>query len=450
MKVIEVVKGFLRHYEIDGYKILPGGSLVDYLIPQAFVMSVGLSQFENASLEQFKDNKLFALCQNCFRHFDIDRVQASNIHLSLFQMLGAFEFGSTERYSPIKRLWSLLIDTYKISQENLWVTYFCGDKINGQLLESDNDAYQTWIGLGVNSHRILGLGKDSNFWKQSANTVGLEGSRKCGPYTEVYFDYGEERRCGPQCKPGCSCGRFVEFASILFISHLMGDEIGSLKPSPVPFSETVVGVERLSMLSQNKNNIFEIDNFWPLMEYIADFLEPSGDEMDFHPLISSFIIADHIRAVLFLAMDGAPPPGKGGRKRLMRILVRQTLTQMQLLNIQDDNFISNLMERLMYFNKELCPRLSEGKQLALEYFDSEISNFERVLDIGDRQLRKLINDHDVISENTILTLVKKYGMPFPLVKRVLTQESVKFDEEKYVQIYNSWMKKNRNNKQGKL
>ena len=198
----------------------------------SFVMSAGLVQVETSARQyegQLGDR--YVLLQNCFRHFDLDRIGKSDLHLSLFQMAGAFLFGPVDKGAAIARAWRLLTGVYGLPADRLWVTYFAGDEVAGTRFEADYEgAYSlAWPGLSGGTHCGL-WGAEDNFWKQGASIVGKAHVPKCGPNTEVFFDRGAHLACGPACRPGCACGRFVEFLNMLFITWHIEDENGIVRP----------------------------------------------------------------------------------------------------------------------------------------------------------------------------------------------------------------------------
>ena len=155
-----VGKRFLEHFEADGFEVIPGSSLLDPSVPMSFVMSAGLVQVEtSAILHGGRSGDRYALLQNCFRHFDLDRVGGSDTHLSLFQMPGAFAFGPVNKRDRIAQTWALLTEAYGFRADALWVTYFAGDEVAGHSFGPDQEAYQTWCDLGVPIERIVGLGR---------------------------------------------------------------------------------------------------------------------------------------------------------------------------------------------------------------------------------------------------------------------------------------------------
>jgi alanyl-tRNA synthetase len=360
-------------------------------------------------------------------------------HLSLFKMLGAFECGCIDRHIAILRLWELLIQNYGIDASRIWATYFGGGKINGRKLPPDEDARVAWIEAGIEREKVIGMDANHSFWKQGRSTVGRMRASKCGEHTEIFFDLGEDLMCNEECKPGCTCGRFVELGGILFISYHMGDLPGILEPLPLPFTETVIGVERLAMLLQGVSSIFETNNLGDLVNLVASHTEDTNDERYVDADLSQRVIVDHLRAITFLATDGAPPPGKGGRRRLMRKLVRRTLTHMQLLGIAwDSNFLSEFLDVLVNLHNEIK---RQGQSRALEFFELERQRFAKTLSATERRIDRLAQENKVrIAGHQVLDLVKKRGMPLPLVRVYCTEKGLTFNEQEYWSAHASWRK----------
>ena len=183
---------FLETYEGLGYKVIPGSSLLDDSIPMSFVMSAGLVQVERAVTPLFRQgNNRFALLQNCFRHFDLDRIGQSDTHLSFFRMLGAFTFGQSTDWnkSTPPGIWQHTFTIFHL--KNCGLLYFGGDTIAGNKFEPDLETYHAWREVGVRENQLLGLDGENNFWKQSAIVMGSEHASKCGPNSEIFFDRGE-------------------------------------------------------------------------------------------------------------------------------------------------------------------------------------------------------------------------------------------------------------------
>jgi alanyl-tRNA synthetase len=272
---------------------------------------------------------------------------------------------------------------------------------------------------------------------QGGGIDGQESNRKCGPNTELFFDRGESLRCGAECRPGCRCGRFIEFANSLFIFAEVDEETGTLHLMERPFNETVIGTERVAMILQGKPSVFETDCLQPLVDKVQFFC--NGLESNDLTERAKQIISDYIRALLFLVTDGAPPPGKGGRQRIVKLLIRGALTQQRILGISDSAFLPELIDTIIATHSEQYPELAGGRQPLLDYFACERVCFEETLQRGYRQLERMIQtDQRAPNEDQLVDLVKRHGVPLPLIEAALRQRGIAFQERAYQNALAKW------------
>lgn len=425
MNVEEIGNRFLDYHSSLGYEMIPGSSLLDDSIPMSFVMSAGMVQFERLA-DKKRGGDHFALIQNCFRYFDLEQIGDSNTHLSLFQMPGAFDFGPVNRQRTICQIWDLLIEVYGLNPSSLFVTYFNGGEIDGQVLPPDLETAQAWDAIGLPTDHIVGLGVESNFWKQTSLAVGPQNSRKRGPNTEVFYDRGVQYSCGTTCQPGCSCGRFVEFLNTLFITFQFDPHTHQLILLDEPFTEIVIGRERLALILQGKDSVFEIDSVSPLIQQLRCFSKPLPVEIDgLAPVKFERILVDHLRALLFLTADGAPPPGKGGRARLMRKLIRELWTSQRLLGISDSGFMRSMIMTAL----ELYPQLAPVQKRLLGYLAEEHERFERTVQVGLYDLEAILKrGNHQISREDAFALESEHGLPLPLLRYRLWQKDAAFTQ----------------------
>jgi alanyl-tRNA synthetase len=276
LSTAQVGERFLEYYKGLGYANILGSPLLDASIPMSFVMSAGMVQFERMAGKK-RGGDHFALIQNCFRYFDLERIGESGLHLSLFQMPGAFDFGPVDRQRTVDRILNLLTGIYGLDPACLAVTYFGGGEVDSQYLPSDVETALAWQKAGIPAERIYASGAESNFWSQTKMAVGPNVSRKRGPNTEVFYDRGEAYDCSSACKPGCPCGRYVEFLNTLFITLQFDPASRQLVDIEEPFTEVVIGQERLAMILQAKASVFETDAILSLVQQLRCFSKPLPD-----------------------------------------------------------------------------------------------------------------------------------------------------------------------------
>lgn len=323
-----ISEAFLALHERDGFARLPPSSLLHDSVPMSFVMSAGLIQVENDldTIVQSTGGK-FAFTQPCFRHFDMKQVGEDPTRLSLFHMSAAFHIGSTERETVLPRLWYFLTQTLGLDKDRLWVTYLDDEEFG-----RDEASYQCWKALGVAEERLVGLDQQHCFWRQRSTGQIASDGKKCGPHTEVFYE--RDVAC-PACENreqpigNCRCGRFIEISNSLFIENYIDDD-GKLIPAGTVFAECVVGLERLAMILQNVPSVYHTQRFEQWRKKLAKhvIVAPS-----FLTDTAISIILDHLSAFVALIANGAPVPGQGGRKYLMRKLAREGMKHMEALEM---------------------------------------------------------------------------------------------------------------------
>lgn len=335
-----ISEAFLALHERDGFARLPPSSLLHDSVPMSFVMSAGLIQVEN-DLEKIvaETGGKFAFTQPCFRHFDMKQVGEDPTRLSLFHMSAAFHIGCSERETVLPRLWHFLTGVLGLEQERLWITY-----LDDAEFGRDEASYQCWKALGVAEERLVGLGQEHCFWRQRSTGQIASDGKKCGPHTEVFYE--RDVLC-PACENheqpigNCRCGRFVEISNSLFIENYIGDD-GKLIPAGTVFAECVLGLERTEMVLRGLPSVYHVHRFDSWREQITKHY--------FNPRVTPQqqainIILDHLSAFVKLTEDGAPAPGKGGRKYIMRRLARTAMEHLQQCRLDVMVLLATLLEK---------------------------------------------------------------------------------------------------------
>ena len=437
MYLSKVSQRFVEFYQNRGYTKTPGVQLVHPSVPMSFVMSAGFGDLETR-LEnlRFHSQDRYFLIQKCFRHFDIEKVGSSDIHLSLFEMPGAFMFGVNHMVNAIQLMWEILTESLGLPRKALWVTYFGGGRLGQHRLPEDAITRKTWLKLGLDPNHLLPLGIDSNFWLQGGG-ISDEVHRKCGFNTEIFYDQGVNESCDSNCRPGCNCGRFVEIGNVLLIDQRFGVESGRLQPIKLPFSEAVLGSDRITMILEEKKSVFELETMTPLMDIVNRYIS-LNERQDHYSQTRKKILVDHVRAIYYLVKDGAPKAGKSGRRRIMRKLIRSTFTQKICLGIQGPVF-SDLLKALTYGSTEREEALGI-RATVLEYFGEEDNKFQKTLNRGERQLERWLssNGHHTLTGPQIVALEKEFGVPHELTEQMLISRRLPFAQKEFKTALAKW------------
>ncbi len=418
---------FLQYFNQLDYATLSRAPMLHPSIPMSFVMSAGLVQVESGlySGEVMMGDK-YVLIQDCFRHFDQKRVQSGQNHLSLFEMSGAFEFGDVQRSHDLEKIWKFVTEILEIDRSRIWVTYFAGDRIGQETMPADRDSYDCWKSLGIEEHRIVGLSKSDNFWIQGGNLKdGHLESRKCGPNSEIFFDKGAQYACGEQCKPGCRCGRFIEFANILFIQYELFEHSQSLRKLSIPFVESVIGNERVAMVIQEKQSVFDIDSYAYLRKELVSFVDETSLPQIVFKRNMNTIIA-HLRALYILVSDGAPPPGRGGRAHIIKGLIRAVVARLIILDIPHNPFLDYTLDKIIAIFGESIDYRSGGKSKIIDYFEMDADRFAKTLKRGQRHILRFIKDNSAsnLSKSQIQFFEKQLGVPRIIIHKIAKENGI--------------------------
>ena len=444
MNFHQISDRFVEYYKDLGYILLPKAPMLHPSIPMSFVMSAGLVQVET-SLANAKERKgdKYVLVQDCFRHFDLDKVGTDNTHLSMFQMPGAFIFGDKDRKETIKRMWELATQILGIDKDRIWVSYFKGGEWEGHQLAKDEKTYQAWLDMGIPKDRLIGLGVEDNYWIQGGALKHNDSPfRKLGPNTELFYDRYPNQTTKPNSETGFDKQRFVEFSNSLFISHQFDPTTNKLFSMEDPFTETVIGSERVAMILQGVDSVYDTDVYLPIMNRIEKFIKT--DTLQDVKTASKRIIADYLRGLFILVADGAPEPGKDGRRRIIKLLIRGVIANQILLNIKSNGYnpIESLIELIdKNFTEDDKIKIEKTKSKLLDYFAKEQKRFYKTLNRGYKQLDKMLNNKNNghITGEKIVYLEKQFGFPHILTyDRLRSKALYTPDEREYEEALRKW------------
>ncbi len=309
MTANEIRKKFLDFFASKRHTIVESDTLVPKDDPTVLFTTAGMQQFKRQFLGRIDPaiGRKAASSQKCLRTDDLEKVGKTPYHHTFFEMLGNFSFGDYFKEEAIEWAWEFLTKELKIPAEKLWVSVY----------QEDEEAHQIWReNIKVPSRRIIKLGDKSNFWPSEAKAKGPNGP--CGPCSEIFYDYGINPKCpkGKDCNPDCSCGRFTEVWNLVFTQFNRKDG-GILEPLPAKNIDTGMGFERLTAVVQGKKSNYATDLFTPIIKAIEKEIEQGRFTLE---LQEKFIIADHIRAIVFAIHDGVIPSNKERGSVIKRLI----------------------------------------------------------------------------------------------------------------------------------
>ncbi|MBI2251483.1 MAG: alanine--tRNA ligase, partial [Armatimonadetes bacterium] len=312
--------------------------------------------------------------------------------------------------------WEYLTKVIEFPKERLWIT----------IHPEDRESFKIWNEkAGVPKEKIICL-KD-NFW----GPIGASGP--CGPCSEICYDRGEEFSCkNEDCLPGCDCDRFIELWNLVF-TGLNKTAKGEYLPLPKPCIDTGLGLERLVMIIQEKNNPFETDLFKPLILDIEDLTGIHlGQNSKNDQAIK--IIADHLRALIFMLADGIVP-GNIGRGYVARRILRRAVRFGKFLEIEG-TFLEALAAKFIPCMENVYPELKEKKYFIYEVLTQEEKLFKSTLTQGEslllEEIKKIISQKEKkISGSIVFKLYDTYGFPWELTQEIAQEQGLEIEEEKF-------------------
>ncbi|MGI5998462.1 MAG: alanine--tRNA ligase [Lutispora sp.] len=412
----EIREKFLSFFETKDHLRLKSASLVPEKDKSLLLINSGMAPLKPYFTGQETPPKeRVTTCQKCIRTPDIERVGKTARHGTFFEMLGNFSFGNYFKNEAIAWAWEFCTQWLKLPEDRLWVTIY----------QDDDEAFEIWNKkIGINPERIVRMGKEDNFWE-----IGLG---PCGPCSEIYYDRGEKYSCGkPDCKLGCDCDRYIEFWNLVF-TQFDRDEDGNYNRLANPNIDTGMGLERMSVIMQDVDNIFEVDTIRNTLDYICSLagVEYGKDEKKD---VSIRVITDHIRSVTFLISDGVIPSNEG-RGYVLRRLLRRGARHGKLLGFEGP-FLSKVSKKVIESYHQAYPELKEKEDYIENIINIEEERFEETLEQGLQKLQEYIDSMDdsrTLSGEAAFKLYDTYGFPLDLTKDILEEQGLKVDEKAFM------------------
>lgn len=407
MTAQEIRKLYLEFMVAKGHKIIPRAKLVPQDDPTTLFTGSGMQPLVPYLLgEKHPDGTKLVDSQTCFRAEDMDEV-GDNRHTTFFEMLGNWSLGDYYKQEQLAWFWEFLTKELGLPKEKLWVTCFEGDKKLG--LPRDDESAAIWEKLGVAKEKIKFYGADKNWWSREGEPTHMRDGEPGGPDSEVFYEFTSvehDKKFGENCHPNCDCGRFLEIGNSVFMTYRKVD--GKFVDLPKPNVDFGGGLERLAAAINDEPDMFQIS----LIKPIIDGLEKLSGKTYAQYQTSMRVIADHLRAATFLAVDGVEPSNKV-QGYVLRRLLRRAIRYAFELGIEQD-----LCKQVVPIITELYapdfPEVEKSKSDIVAVFMKEEKIFRQTLRAGVREFGKLAGAKKEISGDDLFKLYDTYGFPVEL------------------------------------
>jgi alanyl-tRNA synthetase len=423
----EIRERYLSFFEERGHRRIASASLVPSAHdPSALLTVAGMHPLKPYFLGQEKPPAArLTSCQKVFRTVDVDNVGNTARHLTFFEMLGNFSFGDYFKREAIVFAWELSREVFGFPQSDIWVTVFAGDEELG--LGSDQEAIDCWLELGVTRERIVECPRSENFWQ--AGPTG-----PCGPCSELYIDRGLAYGA-PDDLPGAENERFLEYWNLVFMQYdqqLAPAGAGSTLTSlPANNIDTGLGLNRMAAILQGKESVFETDQFLPLIE-LGEELSGRRYGEDFDSDRALRILADHSRAMTFLAADGVVPSNED-RGYVLRRVMRRAIQQGLALELAP-GFLTRYAERVREVMGGAYPELIDHADAVDMWLSAEEEGFGRTLAQGMEMLQGDIAEArsaglETVPAEQVFRLHDTFGFPYEMTNELLAEAGLSIEGE---------------------
>ena len=434
MQIHEIARRWNTFFEQKNHSVVPSASLVSP-DPSLLFTVAGMVPFIPYFLgQQTPPYDRAVSVQKCIRTADIEEVGKTARHGTFFQMAGNFSFGDYFKEGAIPMAWALLTPPqaeggYGLDPDRLWATVY----------EEDDEAYNIWRDVvKIPEERIQRIGKEDNYWHTGQPGPG-------GPCSEIFYDRGPAY--GAEGGPAADDTRYLEIWNLVFMQYQLGevrsqddfDIVGELAHKNI---DTGLGLERLAMILQNVENMYETDQVRPVLDRAAELAEvrytSTEDPQD--PNFSNDMrlryIADHIRSALMLISDGVVPSNEGGGYVLRR-LIRRAIRAMRLMGVT-----TAVLPELLPVSRDAMrgtyPEVAEDFDRISRIAYAEERTFLRTIAAGSHRLESSVaqakQSGATLSGDVAFELHDTYGFPIDLTLEMAEEAGVDVDQNKFVQL----------------
>lgn len=446
MNAEQIRNEYLKFFESKKHKIIARAKLVPENDPTTLFTGSGMQPLLPYLLgEPHPEGVRLVNCQTCFRTQDIEDI-GDNRHTTFFEMLGNWSLGDYFKEQQIRWFFEFLTEIVGLDANKIYVSAFIGDE--RYKIPRDDETAQIWqkvfeekgieakiieIGSQENGdkrgikpgERIFFYDDNENWWSRGGGLDKTPIGDPCGPDSEVFYDFGEQNHNDSfgLAHPASDSGRFLEIGNQVFMQYKRKED-GSFEPLEKKNVDFGGGLERIAVAKLDNPDVFKISLLWPIVEKLQAV---SSKSYDSHTE-SMRVIADHLRAATFLAVDGVVPSNKE-QGYVMRRLLRRAIRFAFDLGIEQ-NFLQEIIPVITDLFHTDYPEVAKQRDKIIATLVKEEKIFRQTLNKGLREMSKFVDNG--LTGNELFTLYDTYGFPVELS----TEEAFKKD----IPLSNNWRK----------
>lgn len=428
MKASEIRSKYLKYYGSRGHAVIPAAPIVPPDDPTTLFTSSGMQQLV-PYLKGAKHSMGVRLVdsQPSFRADDIEEV-GDNRHTTMFEMLGNWSLGDYFKKEQLSWVWEFFTQELGLDPARLHVTIFEGDNFAPR----DTESHDIWRSLGLPEEHIHYYPAKKNWWSRAGVPENMPVGEIGGPDSEVFFDFGVELQlhensafASEECHVNCDCGRYLEIGNSVFMQFVKTDK--GMAPLPAQNVDFGGGLERIAAAVQNTPDVFKIDMFTPI---IGSIEESSGKKYQGEYMAPMRVIADHLRAAVFMGAQGIIPSNKLQGYIMRRLLRRAAVRARKLGSDVKQVFVYSIPAIISEY-ADAGFILRESERLVIDVISQELDRFDKVLKNGIKDIEKRKGNLD---EQIAFDLYQSVGFPFEITKELVSEYGVHLDSAKFLAL----------------
>lgn len=405
----QLIKKYIEFFKSKNHKEIPNASLIPENDPTVLFTTAGMHPLVPYLLgHKHPLGKRLCNVQRCIRTQDIDEV-GDTFHHTFFEMLGNWSLGDYWKKGAIEYSIEFLTKILKIPKEKLAVSCFKGDKD----APKDSESAEIWLSVGIPKERIAFLSKNENWWGPAGKTG------PCGPDTEMFYWKSKSK---PQKVFNPKDSNWVEFWNDVLMQYIK-DEKGKYNTAKQQNVDTGMGVERTTTILNGLEDDYLSDSFLPIIKQIEKLSRKQYNKNK-EETKTMRIIADHIKAAVFILADGILPSNTE-QGYVLRRLIRRAIIHARKLNLE--NFTTKIAEPVfkIYNDYQI---LQKNKSQIFEEIEKEESRFSKTIEQGMKICQRVIKGQKTILGRDAFLLCQSYGFPLELTKEIAQEQNIKVDE----------------------
>ena len=426
MKASEIRAKYLKFFADRGHAVIPAAPIIPEGDPTTLFTSSGMQQmvpYLKGTVHPM--GKRIVDSQPSFRSDDIEEV-GDNRHICMFEMLGNWSLGDYFKQDQHAWIWEFFTKELGLRADKLYVTLFEGN----DFVSKDLESYEIWKSLGVADDHIVYYPGKKNWWSRAGTPDQMPVGEIGGPTSEIFFEFTDvvhDKKFGDKCHPNCDCGRFLEIGNSVFMAYEKIE--GGLKPLPSQNVDFGGGLERIAAAVNNDPDIFMTDMFTSIIRIIE---VSSGKKYEGQYLAPMRVIADHLRASVFMIAQGLEPSNKL-QGYILRRLLRRAAVRSRLLGADAKKiFIECILEIVKEYS-EAGFIGADSSQHVQTIITDELDKFSKALDRGLKEINHI--DTKLIDAQFAFNLYQSLGFPFEITRDLLAEKNITLDQSEFDKIF---------------